>query len=677
MAGKVYKLKDKSTGDSIFPVTVTDAVHNSSGKTLTSILAGLSGNESNSQYQVAADGFFICDSDGNIAAQLTSAGFDCIDFVAADFTGLQEVVAQLSASVALNSQSITDLQDNATNQCLSYSEKEIGTIELLGSERTLYGRTFILNDLPYIAGESKEYAISDEPLGFNLYLSLDKVSISTDTPKQTGRFFHSCYNIDSIYVNESMQTILKISCITTTEEFINAAVTLNYVKFFGDVVDCEINFPDGTDLSNVKVKFPLLKYDKDFVFSFITDDSAASHFNNWRYCSKKFIYADSGSSYLYWHLGQPKTNGANSSRELHYTDGAGVKHRFTFSQAAWPASHYDDGRLKLDTDGWPQCPWTTFKELAYMFDFGNHTNLHDVEFMVDGVNTVDGSNPNSISKGIAYTSNVCKEYTGEMPKVMVRPNGDDLYTYASRLENNIQAIVLEGNGFGNDVYPPIPKTNWIWSREGFNTTLKSNKNLLVRTFRTSNEAYPNSWFQAQIEQIKTNEATKKIWLGTATHESYGSQFELLDFLYDNYGAGGDDSMWFTTPDEFFEWEYIRNNSQIINTVDGNKLKVKIYVPFGENFYHHDLSILVSGVSSYAGITVVTDDAKIFGQSHVVKSGTLLLNLNFEEKVIERVEKYVALYKKNKDAETLEDVKYLIQLLKSSLREKYNNQLPTT
>lgn len=74
MAGKIHKLKDANTGTGILPLTVFDAVFDTSGKTLTKVLEVLNQSLKKEIHQVDETGFYITDSDGNIVFSITDDG---------------------------------------------------------------------------------------------------------------------------------------------------------------------------------------------------------------------------------------------------------------------------------------------------------------------------------------------------------------------------------------------------------------------------------------------------------------------------------------------------------------------------------------------------------------------------------------------------------------------------
>lgn len=75
MSGHIYKLKTRE-GDTILPASVTDAIFNEEGISLTEILASLT--SSQDIKNVDENGFFIVDSNGNVAFKVDVNGIDAI-----------------------------------------------------------------------------------------------------------------------------------------------------------------------------------------------------------------------------------------------------------------------------------------------------------------------------------------------------------------------------------------------------------------------------------------------------------------------------------------------------------------------------------------------------------------------------------------------------------------------
>lgn len=434
----------------------------------------------------------------------------------------------------------------------------------------------------------------------------------------------------------------------------------------------EFQLPDGVNPEDVSLSFPKLKYNKKLLVSYITDDSGQSYFSSaFSYTNKKWIddmthipNPNEGDRVFFYHKDGERTTGYYPKRFLTFTDGAGIDHRFTFSQACFPAAReVGSGKIIMDNDNPSKfVPYTTFNELAYMLDFGCHPNLHDVE-------NDDPEDPVSVSEGINECYDILYDKMGYKVKTMARPNGNDIYVYASRMNEHMKVILTEENGFGNPEYPPIePKPLTYYMRDGLD--LDKQSHLFVRLSRNTNEGmFSDSAIIERLSDLRDGDENERYWFCWVTHEAYQSQISLLDLVYDNFGKGGDDCLWFSTADEYYEYWYMTSKADVQKVVDGRKVKFTVSVPVGDDFYHCDLSFMLSGIPSAENVTV-TSSSNVYGISYAMNEGQLLVNVNFDDRLPARAEKYTSLFESTKIVEDYEDAMYFISQLKTGVRDPY-------
>ena len=100
----------------------------------------------------------------------------------------------------------------------------------------------------------------------------------------------------------------------------------------------------------------------------------------------------------------------------------------------------------------------------------------------------------------------------------------------------------------------------------------------------------------------------------------------------------------------------------------------MYIPKGSNFFYRDLSVLLDGIPSADGVSVVSGE-NVYGTSYAISDGKLLINLNFDEKLIQRVDKYVSAFEADYNKEyAYDDAYYFVQQLKEGLKEPYLQRL---
>ena len=136
---------------------------------------------------------------------------------------------------------------------------------------------------------------------------------------------------------------------------------------------------------------------------------------------------------------------------------------------------------------------------------------------------------------------------------------------------------------------------------------------------------------------------------------------------------GDDSIWFPSVDEFFEYWFMRTFTTAKKTVVGQNITYKLYVPKAANFWFRNLTCLISNIASLDGVDVVSS-LNCPGTSFAIKDGQLMVNLDFNADLLEKVERYVAKFEGSLDIFDYEDAQYFVQMLKAGIREPYQLRL---
>ena len=134
-----------------------------------------------------------------------------------------------------------------------------------------------------------------------------------------------------------------------------------------------------------------------------------------------------------------------------------------------------------------------------------------------------------------------------------------------------------------------------------------------------------------------------------------------------YGDGGDDSLWVASWDEVYEYICMRLSSVVKKVVSDNTVTWKILVPFSKNYYFKDLSFLVSGITSVDAFTVSDN---IFGYSYAAHGSGMLVNVNFNELLLECAEKYTAKFESTLSEEDKTDAYYFVNQLKDILKAPF-------
>jgi len=596
--------------------------------------------------------------------------------VGAALSGIDAKVATATSTLKteLTAKVVSEVANKVSKPLVvSGDETECGTFNLFGEIHTIYEKTFQLTDLPDQLNTS-EFILSDEPLGYNLYASIQGFCVFGDKALKSD-FYNNNYEITKIYVNNNMQTVAVIHCkVSSVQIGLRAIIHLRYIKFFGDMVEFNVAVPAGVDPATVALSFPKLKYNKKNVAAIAIDDSYSIWNNLFNVINKKWVddekmsYWSAGDeraffyhmdfSFEYYGVTYTKTTGHIPAKALEYTTGGGVKKRFAASVATWPAQL----GTKDTVYGWG-APWNSAKETLYMFDFGNTVDYHDVDGEASGI-TQDAFND-----AVKASANAFNSVLGLAPKVMQTPNGDvDYINYFWNcpylqfiMDNNARS----GATGTFDYYYPFDAS--------IDISNKSGQRIIRRDFMPGDYNSVAMWVDRILSDAALPEAQRR-FLVIGCHRVATGLFEADLIRLDNaLGASGNDTLWLPSINEFFEYQFMINNTVAVKSVNGQTINYKLFVPTASNFWFRDLSVLLSGISSLTGLTVTSSD-NCKGTSFGISDGKLLVNLDFNASLIEKAEKYVSKFETSLTDTDYDDALYFVQQLKVGIRETYQARL---
>lgn len=591
----------------------------------------------------------------------------------ADDNQIAKIIEQVTKGIDEKIQ--LEVSDKVTKPLsISSIETKTGKYRINEDSYDVYEKTFILNDLPIIKEQTKEYVISDEPLGFGLYFNVDSFVVSSGKGLSK-EFFNFNYKITRFYINENYESCIAVECTNNVTENVFGKLHLQYCKFLGDIISFKVSVPSSIDKNSVNLEFPALKYNKKMAFSYITDDSYSIYqyiFSaiNKRRVVKKFMN-DNDNTLTYHYNMEGNSDAEKFVIDSYYpefplqcTDGAGIKKRYATSVSTW-ANKLKDQYIGQDV-GY-HYPWISEKEFKMFYDFGFTLCYHDLFGYTNETDTQE-----EFDLCLKNSVDMFKEYVNLVPKVMVEPNGDHKYLdFASNTEL-IQCITAQsGDTRIKKVYPFTS-----------NFSLSKNDVTIERRFAYGSDLSSSNDYPQYAQDIldildgfeKETDNNKIYWLIGSAHRSSHWEAVLFQRIHENFGDIGTDSLWFPTIDEFFEYWYITKNTAIKKEILSDGINFKMYVPSLPNFYFRDLSLMLEGIDTMEGISIQSDN-NIFGTSYSINDGKLLVNLNFDKKLIERAEKYVTEFEKDNFGEyNYDNALYFVQQLKESVKESYQNRI---
>lgn len=518
-------------------------------------------------------------------------------------------------------------------------EYKNGTLEYIGENgvilQDIYSKMIELKELPETENEEKIYEISDEPIGNNLYLVIDNITISG------GIDVFSSINNDHYkfeIIRETATSLPKIKCtclIANTKNF-TAKIKLSYIKYFGEKVSFSIECASEVEANSLELSIPKLKFNKEAVLMFTADDMYCTD-----YCViHAAIYnrpmggeVDHLNQAGFYHTNQwdvedlPTPVAPAIGYPLCTTDGCGNDRRFRIESSlwVWSASHNKSADIDKGntSNNWRFGFYLNRYDVVEMLKYGHSVSPHDVDSVwykpSEGRNDV-----NNIFIGWRQDLLLFKEFYNRGFKMVSQPNGDTNYLIPFYDEPQyLTSHNREGTGL-NHVYP---------MSDNFDLYKKA----LWRTFPVSEGGVLNYLPTIAEEMAKLPE--NRILMYTGCHRAYQEVATFLKTIHDTYGKGGTDVIWFPTRDELYEYWYMRKYSKIIKNVVGTTANFDIYIPKGQYFYYPELTFMSN--QNILHPTNIDDQIKGFSFNN-----TNMFNINIDSNLVDITEEFVSKYETN-------------------------------
>ena len=517
---------------------------------------------------------------------------------------------------------------------ISDVESKVGSYKFGITEHDIYACTIELVDPPTVVNTEKEYMASDSPLGNNMYLTVKNIIVK-DTD---GKFYPGSIEIKQIYVSEGFETKLSVLCKSAIPAGSILMLTLEYVKLEGEIIEFSVALPSGVSADDVNLTIAPLKYDKHFAFTYTADDSVEGAYARiWRRINQKWI-----DDTEFFHLGNTPTTGYIPEYPLVYTDGCGNDRRFGFSVALWPTWGNEYNPNGLIGDGTNKNSiYITWPELDLMKDWGVSFLYHNVDERI-----YDKTNPADIVKGFKADYDKVLDKLNRRMKVMGLPDGNTAYVTAAD-ESPLVDFYRSSLHHLEKIY--LKPAGSLYKK---------------RTYGGTNSSVNDVKLEELAEQHTSD---TPYWVGITTHRVDLSRIELLETIYSLYGKGGDDSLWVASWDEIYEYMQMRLSSIVRKSTNGSTVTFKIMIPFGHNYYFKDLSLLLSSTTS---IDMLAVSDNILGYSYAGHGDGVLLNINFNNYLLEAAEKYTSNFESSLSDEDKTDAYYFVNQLKDTLKAPF-------
>lgn len=418
------------------------------------------------------------------------------------------------------------------------------------------------------------------------------------------------------------------------------------------------------DASLIQTEIPALKYNKKWLFMLTQDDCMQSTYcRTWaaingkpiasskRYSAPTISDPDRTVDY-YYHAAQFREGDfppsiTSAGKSLGSTDGTGKEVRFAVTAAIWPEINAMTQKVNV-APGFTNNYYRFYRGSSLVWDdvseilnYGSSIAFHDVE--ADNVN-----DPQSIVEHFAIAQTIIQDkLSGRGCKTLAEPNGNKTYIEAANQYDPIQTMVAQSGV--DDIYP-----------------FKVNNDLLKVVHKRSFNDNPSEFkelIQSENERFRP-EDRKGIHIGV--HNTDDSWVELLTWINDTYGKDGDDSVWFPSLEEYYEYNYYRTHgTTVVEQVDPTTIKLTVNLPSGQFFYYPSATINLSGISLENIVSIEADDV-VTGLSYANFENGMMINIDCRKYLAEHAEKFVERYEKDiSNQSDKADALYFVNMLKES------------
>ncbi|WP_293887081.1 MULTISPECIES: hypothetical protein [unclassified Sphingobacterium] len=402
------------------------------------------------------------------------------------------------------------------------------------------------------------------------------------------------------------------------------------------------------------VNIPPLKYNKSLLFMLTQDDCKQSAFSmTWAAINGKPIDRSDIQRKYYFDIEHLEAddippNSYLLGKTLGSTDGFGNEVRFHFTSTLAPEWEFMND---------PTVVKKGFTENFFRFYMKSGLRWNNViEMLNDGnaiafhdLNTAAVNNVDSLIKHFDLAQQITKKrLNGRNIKFLAEPNGNKSYLQAALGFPAIQTMTAQT---GADKLIP------------YQVNLSLQQKTLARVF--VNRA-------AEVEKLVNDAAAKDVAHREAVligvHETDHDWAQLLLWLNNTYGKDGRDIVWFPSQEEYYEYNYNRQNSLISSRIEGNKLIVKVKFPNQSDFYYPALTLNISGLNTNS-IKSISSNETVTGLTYGNFDKGISVNIDCRAFTYAHAAQYVNRYLAKKSAANLLDAKYHVHLLKDSEGKK--------
>lgn len=405
----------------------------------------------------------------------------------------------------------------------------------------------------------------------------------------------------------------------------------------------------GLNPNYISAEIPFLKYNKSWLFTLTQDDCKQSAYS-WTWAAINGYPLSNQYFYNFKNLwaGDLPPDHFYLGKTLGSTDGAGNEVRFTYTTTLAPQEKWMDEKTVVhgsNIDRFKIKSGLVWDNVREILNYGNSIAFHDV--------VTDASNTDSIFVNLIKAQDIILDkLKGRGTKVLAEPNGNKKYIDAALMFPEIRVMTAQ-NGQVYEIFPYTQNDNL-------------DRVLIKRVFY--NNGYEYQMTNDVVDNLAKPVENRKA-MNIGVHGIDNTWLSNLVWLNDEYGKDGDDSMWFTSLEEYFEYNHYRQNSVINLKVEATRIIISLNLPMGKFFYFPSITLNVRGLTMN-DVASLNVDEQVQGLSYANYRNNqgetmLMINLDCRKYLVQHATHFVERYEKHRSEPFKKDALYFTGKLKDS------------
>ena len=289
--------------------------------------------------------------------------------------------------------------------------------------------------------------------------------------------------------------------------------------------------------------------------------------------------------------------------------------------------------------------------LQEMMNYGVSIAFHDLNLPDE-----DKTEDKLLAQFPVAQSMIREKLNNRTCKMLAEPNGDKNYIKAALRYDKIRTLCAQSGA--TKLYP-------------FQENGDIEQVVIERAFYDPPEGSGLTnpdMIKAAILKEMENPKEERAAISIGAHNTDTGWVNFLEWLNDTYGRDGDDSMWFTNQEEYYEYYYYRLHSKPeIKQVNTHTWKLTLNLN-GEDsapFYYPSVTVNIFGLKM-EDIESIKSNEDVTGLSYGDHKDFFMLNIDCRKYLAEHAENFVKRYEANPtDVSAKADANYFVNMLKDS------------